>query len=73
MDIRTAADCANRASIPLAAADTALKNRALGVIADALTARCDEIVAANRDDLQQAQASASEFLGDGSGEVTSLL
>ena len=46
---------AKRATVTLAAATTAQKNRALQAIADALTARADEWLAANEQDLAQAR------------------
>ncbi len=43
------------ASIQLAGADTALKNRALAGIAEALTSRKDEIIRANQEDLRRSE------------------
>ncbi len=55
MSIRSAADAAQKAAIPLAAIPSDVKNRALQAVADALTTRTQEIVKANRADLLQAQ------------------
>jgi len=52
MDIQTAAQAAKAASIPLAATETALKNRALQAIAAALSAEKKAILEANEKDLE---------------------
>jgi len=56
MNASAAALAARHASIPLSAADTELKNRALQAIASALQANGDDILRANRKDLAQAAA-----------------
>ena len=48
----------------MAAADTATKNRALLAMADALEARCDDILAANALDLKAARGTISEVMLD---------
>ena len=50
------ARAAKAASIPLAAVDTAAKNRALAAVGEALAANAEAIVAANRADLARAEA-----------------
>lgn len=55
MDIREAAYMAKRASIHLAAADSDLKNNALREIAGALKERQDEIIKANREDMERSE------------------
>jgi glutamate-5-semialdehyde dehydrogenase len=50
------ARAAKAASIPLAAVDTTTKNQALTAIAEALAANREAIVAANRTDLERAEA-----------------
>jgi glutamate-5-semialdehyde dehydrogenase len=57
MNMRVIADCAKGASVSLAKATTEQKNRALLAMADALEAHADAILAANRRDLEAAQAS----------------
>jgi glutamate-5-semialdehyde dehydrogenase len=54
-DIAAAAHAAKRASVPLAATSTDTRNNALAAIAEALTRRAEEIVAANRDDLRRGE------------------
>ena len=56
MDIQQAAQKAKEAAIGLAAMKTDAKNRALKNIAEALAARKEEIAAANRADLERAEA-----------------
>ena len=56
MAITEIATAAKKASIPLAAASTELKNSALTAIAGALKANTDEILRANQADLAQARA-----------------
>jgi len=56
IDIATAAQAAKRASVPLAASSTAVRNGALAAIAAALTRRAPEILAANTEDLRRADA-----------------
>ena len=55
MDIQQAAACAKEAAIQLAAVKTDAKNQALEKIARALEARKEEIVAANRADLERSE------------------
>ncbi|MBQ6788981.1 MAG: glutamate-5-semialdehyde dehydrogenase [Clostridia bacterium] len=50
------AQCAKEAAVKLAVATTEEKNKALLLIADALTERCDEILEANRLDCDAARA-----------------
>jgi glutamate-5-semialdehyde dehydrogenase len=52
MDMQSAAQAAKAASIPLAAAETALKNKALQAIAEALSAEKKAILQANEKDLE---------------------
>jgi len=56
MDIRTTAECARAASIPLAAVATKVKHAALRAIAAALATHREAILAANAEDLRAAQA-----------------
>jgi len=58
MDMMQSARAAKQASIPLAALGTATKSAALAAIAYALDARRDEIVTANRADLDAAERDA---------------
>ena len=55
---------ARAAKWDMAAADTAAKNRALLAMADALEARCDDILAANALDLEAARGTISEVMLD---------
>ena len=55
---------ARAAKWDMAAADTATKNRALLAMADALEARCDDILAANALDLKAARGTISEVMLD---------
>ena len=55
---------ARAAKWDMAAADTATKNRALLAMADALEARCDDILAANALDLEAARGTISEVMLD---------
>ncbi len=55
---------ARAAKWDMAAADTAAKNRALLAMADALEARCDDILAANTLDLEAARGTISEVMLD---------
>jgi glutamate-5-semialdehyde dehydrogenase len=55
MDIQQAAAGAKKAATQLAAVSAAIKNAALTEIARALKAHAGEIVAANLEDLQQAE------------------
>lgn len=55
MDIREVAYHAKKASISLAAADTELKNRALGEIFRLIEERKEEIFTANKEDLQRSE------------------
>ena len=55
---------ARAAKWDMAAADTAAKNRALLAMADALEARCDNILAANALDLEAARGTISEVMLD---------
>ena len=55
---------ARAAKWDMAAADTAAKNRALLAMADALEARCDDILAANALDLETARGTISEVMLD---------
>ena len=52
MSIRGTAEAAKSASIQLAAAATATKQKALKNIAEAMQANCEAIVASNREDLR---------------------
>ena len=56
MSIFDLASAAKAASIPLAAVTTAVKNKALSAISDALNQRSAEIISANTEDLSAAQA-----------------
>ncbi|MEJ2431429.1 MAG: gamma-glutamyl-phosphate reductase, partial [Deltaproteobacteria bacterium] len=51
MDIRTAAKAAKKAAIQLAAIETALKNKALQAIVEAMWTTKEEILEANEKDL----------------------
>ena len=55
---------ARAAKWDMAAADTVAKNRALLAMADALEARCDDILAANALDLEAARGTISEVMLD---------
>jgi len=55
MSIRKAAELAKHASIGLAAVSTEIKNKGLEQIAKALTERQEEIIKANREDLQRSE------------------
>jgi glutamate-5-semialdehyde dehydrogenase len=57
-ELLTKAQAAKRASRELARTPTAVKNRALNAIADALVARADDIVAANEIDVANAHEAA---------------
>ncbi|NLL04968.1 MAG: glutamate-5-semialdehyde dehydrogenase [Clostridiaceae bacterium] len=55
MDIKEVAFLAKKASIKLAAADTELKNRALGEIAKLIEKRKEEIFKANKEDIDRSE------------------
>jgi glutamate-5-semialdehyde dehydrogenase len=56
MTITERARCAKQSSIQLAAADSDLKNKALGAVAEALKKHADTIIAANAQDIELARA-----------------
>ncbi len=56
MDIKQASKRAQEASIRLASVSNEVKNKALGEIANALQSRKDDIISANRSDLEKAEA-----------------
>ena len=55
MNMEELARRVKEASIKLAAADTPLKNRALAAIAASLSERKEEIISANREDLERSE------------------